>query len=61
MWGNPLNYETKFFFLNFNFFILWKCPCATYISGVHRSRKMVLDPLEWELQGAVSHHVGSGN
>lgn len=35
--------------------------CAVYVLSTHRGQKRVFDPLELELQMAVSYYVGPGN
>lgn len=37
------------------------CLCTTFMLGVLRGQKRVLDSLELDLQMAVSHHVGAWN
>lgn len=37
------------------------CMCAVYVLSTHRGQKRVSDPLELDLQMAVSHYVGAGN
>lgn len=42
-------------------FCLHACMCATCMPAARGSQKSALDPLDMELQKAVSHHVGAGN
>lgn len=39
-------------------FCMHMCPCTPCIPGAHEGQKRVTEPLELELQTAVSHHMG---
>jgi hypothetical protein len=36
-------------------------PHITCTAGTHRGSGKASDPLDWDLQQVVSHHVGVGN
>lgn len=35
--------------------------CTVFVSGVHGGQKMLLDPLELEIQVVLSYNVGAAN
>lgn len=56
-------FSKRFIYFHFLHVVLWPhiCICTTCMPGVLGGQKRALDPLQLELQTAVSHNVGAGN
>lgn len=61
MWLKDPKKTRTFFVCLFLTIFLYMGSCAMPVPGTLRGQKLVLDPLELELQVIISYHVGTGN